>query len=790
MFYHHLKTAFRLFARNKIIFSINLLGMSIAFASMIIIGNWIYNEFRFDGFHEKKDRIYRLYEKQAFNGQNIQYLSSMPEWLTGTFEKEIPGIEASTGLFNVGNLWFGDKNHRVEGKNVTFTNNNIFKIFTFNIIDGDATEALTRPEHIVISESLAERYFEETMVAGKTINYQDEYELVVAGVFEDIPDNSHFQSEAFVSMEVRKPTWDMEDYNHTTSIYLLLDENTKAESLQEALQKHKNKYMPHDAAHVQLNIQPLSDVHLYSRHTIWGQNYKKSDIKLINMFLTIGILVMIISCINYINLSNASVTKRFREFGLKKVVGSGRVTLIIQFLFESFMVLFIAFWLSLLLIEGANPVLIKHDILEQSEFIYREVWFFPLMMVIVLLLSIASGIYPALVLTSVKPILLFKSNFIKNSQGLIMKRILVITQLSITCVLIISVIFISNQINYMKNKELGYSRKAIINIWASEPIRENYETIKSELIKHESIKNITSANIPLGNSMWRNGIDFEGKPADENWVTPYMMVDHNFVKFYHLKIIEGRGFDETNSLDRNEQAFLVNETLAKKIGGDQIIGKPFRIMNSKWGEVVGIIQDFNYRSLHHHIEPLAIRLGLNYNNLISIEANAADIPGTIKVLEQSWKQYQPDEPFKFSFLDQNLDNLYRSEERTSRIELIFCIISIVLSCIGLLGMYIYITEGKTKEIGVRKVNGASSYCILKLLSRELVLNVLVALFISVPVGGMVARSWVQNFAYQANVSWWIFLIAGGTVFLLAWFTISIITIRASRRNPVDALRYE
>ena len=790
MFYHHFKTALRLFARNKAIFLINLLGMSIAFASMIIIGNWIYNEFKFDGHHENKARIYRLYEKQAFKGQNIQYLSSMPEWLTGTFEKEIPGIEASTGLFRVGNLWFGDKKHRVEAKNVTFTNNNIFKIFTFNFVDGDPTEALNRPEHIVISESLAQRYFQETMVTGNTINYQDEYELVVVGVFEDIPDNSHFQSEAFVSMEIRKPTWDMEDYNHTTSIYLMLDEKTKAESLHGALQEHKNKYMHHDAAFVQFNIQPLSDVHLYSRHTIWGQNHKKSDIKLINIFLTIGILVIIISCINYINLSNASVTKRFREFGLKKVVGSDKATLILQFLFESFMVLFIAFWISLLLIEAANPLLIKYEILEQSEFIYRKAWFFPLMMVFVLLLSIASGIYPALILSSVKPIHLFKSNLVKNNQGLMIKRIFVITQLSITCVLIISVIFISKQIDFMKNKELGYTKEAIINIWTSEPIRANYETIKSELIKHGSIRNITSANIPLGNSMWRNGIDFEGKPEDENWVTPYMMVDHNFVDFYNLSIIEGRSFDETKSLDRNEQAFLINESLAKKIGGDQIIGKPFRIMNSKWGEIVGIIKDFNYRSLHHNIEPLALRLGLNYNNLISIQANAENITNTIKILEQSWRQYQPDEPFKFSFLDQNLDNLYKSEERTSRIELIFCIISILLSCIGLLGMYIFITENKTKEIGVRKVNGASSFGILQLLSKELVLNVLVALLISVPVGGIVTRNWVKNFAYQTDVSWWIFLISGVMVFLLAWLTISILTIRAARRNPVEALRYE
>jgi putative ABC transport system permease protein len=790
MLRHHLKTTLRLFMRNKSIALINFFGMSIGFASIIIIGNWVYNEVSFDGFHENKDRIYRVVEKQSFKGQDEKYLSSLPEWLTGTFEEDIRGVEASTGLFRVGNLWFGEKDNQIELKNVTFTDNNIFKIFTFNFISGSPENALSDPLSIVISESLAKKISPDKSPVGQSMLYQGEIEYVITAVIKDIPENSHFQAEVLVSIEGRKAAWDTEDYNHTTSIYLLLYEHTDPKSLIKPLQAHKDKYLPHNAESIEFQIQPLSAVHLYSKHTMWGQNYKKSDITLVYMFVIIGILVIVISTINYINLSTASMSKRFKEFGLKKVVGSSKSALIFQFLFESFLLLFLSFWLSLLLIEIVNPFLNSYNILEQTYFIYHQIWFFPLMLACIILLSILSGIYPAIVLSSVKPISLFKKNFNSGKKGLSLKRVLVVTQLSITCILIISVIYISKQINFMQHKELGYSREAVINIWSSQAIRENYQTIKSDLLQHNSIINITSSNVPLGNSMWRNCIHFEGELEGDEWVTPYMMVDYNFVDFYNIKIIHGRGFNEKFALDKDKKAFLINETLAKKMGGENIVGRKFRTCSSNWGEIVGVVQDFNYRSLHHSVEPLAIQLGKNYNNLISINANTENIQGTIDLLEKTWNEYQANQPFSFSFLDQSLNNLYKSEQRTARIEIIFCVISIVLSCIGLLGMYLFVTENKTKEIGIRKVNGASAQNILTMLSRELVINVIIALCISIPIGWIVVTNWVNDFAFKAQISWWIFAVSGILIFLLAWLTISYHSIKAARKNPVEALRYE
>jgi len=790
MILKYLKSAFRSFGRNKIASLINIFGMSIGLASIILICNWVYYEYSFDKFHNNKDRIYRLIEKQSFDGQDEQYLSSIPEWLVGTFEEDINGVESSTALFNVGSIWFGDNDNQIEVKNVTFTNNSFFKIFTLQFISGSPENALINPQSIVIVESLARKLFQDISPVGKTILYQNKKAYTITGVIEDIPNNSHFQTEMLVSIEERKPGWNQEDYNHTTSIYLLLDEDTDPVTLWKPLQQSKEKYMPNNAEFVEFQIQPLSDIHLFSKHTMWGQNWKKSDILLVKAFILIGIFVMIISTINYINLSTAAVSKRFKEFGLRKIVGSSKINLIIQFLFESFVLLFISFWLSLLIIELLKPVLIEIHLIEQSLNLYQSIEFLFLMILFIFILSIVAGIYPAIILSSVKPVDLFKKNLsnIKNSFSI--RKILVITQLSITTILTITVLFITKQMLFMQHKEMGYKSEAVINFYSGDIFRQNYETIKTDILTHNSILNVTSSNIPLGTSMWRNCIHFEGEQENDQWVTPYMMVDYNFFEFYDIQVTQGRTFSEDIALDKNHEAFLVNESLANEMGSENIIGRKFRTCNSKWGEVVGVIKDFNYRSLHHEIEPLAIQLGLDYRNLVSVKVSINDMQNAITLLEETWKAYQPDQPFRYSFLDENLNNLYASEKRTVRIVSIFSVISIIISCIGLLGLIMSVSESKTKEIGIRKVNGASVINVLKLLSGELISNVSIALIIAVPIGWYTVNLWRDNFAYKSTISWWIFALSGLLILIIAWLTISYHTIKAARKNPIEALRYE
>jgi putative ABC transport system permease protein len=764
--------------------------MSIGIASIILIGNWVIYEYSFDRFHEKGDRIYRLIEKQSFDGQDEKYLSSMPEWLVETFEKDINGVLASTALFNVGNIWFGDKHNRIEVKNVTFTNNKIFEIFSIALIAGNPSEALTNPQSIVITESLAKRIFKDMDPVGQSIFYQNEKEYIITGVMEDIPDNSHFQTEMLVSIEERKPAWNQNDYNHTTSIYLLLKEGIDPATLWEPLQKSKEKYMPENAEYIELQIQSLYDIHLNSTHTMWGQNWKKSDSILVNSFLLIGILVLVISMINYINLTTASGFTRFKEAGLRKVIGSGKKDLIFQFLSESFLLIFISFWLSLLIIELVRPLLVRYDFIEFRFDFYQYPLFFPLSFLFILILSVLSGIYPAIVISAVQPVELFKRTLSYRKGSIPVRKILVIVQLTITCVLAISVMFITKQMVFMQHKELGYDRDAVVYFYTGNTYRQHYKTIKKNLIKYESIEDVTSSNIPLGKSMWRNCIHFEGESQTDQWVTPYMMVDYNFFDFYNIEVAIGRTFSENNALDKNQRAFLVNQSLAAEIGNDGIIGKRFRTCNSRWGEIVGVLKDFNYRSLHHSVEPLAIQLGLDDKNVVSVRIKNGHTGEALETLKRTWNTYQPDQPFRYTFLDESLNNLYEAETRTVKVVSLFSVISIIISCIGLLGLIMFVSESRTKEIGIRKVNGASLKNVIALLTGELMLNLIIALMIAIPFGWYVTNQWRSNFAYKAGISWWVFVISGGMVLFLAFLSVSFHTIKAARKNPSEVLRYE
>jgi len=790
MFSNNLKIALRTFRRNKGISLINLIGMSVGFASLFIIINWACNEFSFDRFHENRNRIYRVIEKQEFQGQDLKYLSAMPEWLIGIFEEDIPGIEASTGLLYWGQTWFGVGNNRFEAKNVTYTDNNIFRIFSLDFIFGNPETALKEPFSMVLTESLSRKLFKENSPVGRIIQYQDKHPYTITGVIKDIPGNSHFQADVLLSIKERISDWDRDNYNHSTSIYLLLEEKTDPVSLYDPLQEMKNLYLSGISNYIEFQIQPLKDIHLYSKHTMWGQNWKKSDISVVIILLLVGFLIIIISTINYINLSIALINKRFVEFGTKKIAGSSRFSLIVQYFLESMFFLFISFSLSILMVEILNPALIASGILDNTHYIYHQFWFYLATLGFIVILSFLASIYPAHILISKKILVLLQKSKEQAIHKFPISRLLIIAQLAISCTLITYVSYMLKQINFMQKKDLGYTQEAIINFQAGDNFSVHYETIKKDLLIHPSIKEVTSSNTALGRSLWRNCIHFEGESEDDQWITPYMMVDYNFIDFYNIRVVEGRGFNHNFVLDRNNEAFIINESLANAIGRENILGRKFRTCESAWGEIVGVVQDFNYNSLHHNVEPLAIQLGALYKRIISVKANPGNIKASLVVLEKIWNHYQPDQPFQYSFLDVKLMNLYASEQRLVKIHTLFSFISILLSCIGILGIFISLVDLKTKEIGIRKVHGASSLKIVILLSRGVFSNIAMGLILAIPVTLVSVNLWRQNYAFTTEFSWWIFGLSGIIVMLLAWLTVCYIAIKASRRNPIDALRYE
>jgi putative ABC transport system permease protein len=791
MFHFLLKSILRNLLRNRTFSVINIIGMSLGIACTIIIFSWAHYEFSFDRFHEKGDRIYRLIERQYFKGQDEKFLAAMPEWLINTFEEDIESVEASTGIRNMGTIWLGEGDSLIPMHNASLADNKIFEIFSFKFISGNPRNALSDPSGVVLTRSAAERLFKGESPIGKRFKYQDIYEFEVTGVIEDIPDNSHIQFDMLVSIEGFRQYWNLNNYNHTTNIYLLLKPGQSPEDIYTALQDHKDRFMPYNANMIEFQLQPLFDQHLRSSFIMWGTNYKKSNIIYVRSFMLIGLLIILVSCINYINLATASASKRYRETSIKKIIGSSRIQLVFQFMIESFVLLFISFWFSLLLIEIVRTFLqnLGLDILLFGN--YFNYKFISLSLLLVTLLSLISGIYPAIYLTSFSSLDAFKRTYNTKTRKFPIRKGLVIIQLTISCILIIGVIIISRQVEFMKSKDMGFNRESILICYTTEPIQEKYDLIKTELLADNSIIEVTSSNIPLGTPMWRNGIHFEGKDENTNWVTPYMMVDYNFIDFYDIELAKGRAFSEEYALDKHKEAYLINETLAEKLPYDNPIGKKFRTSAvSDVGEIVGIVKNFNYRSLHHNIETLVIQLGVNYKNVLSVKINSLNYKKAIQHLEDTWYKYESRTPFNYYFLDQGINDLYQSEFRTIQVVGIFSILSIVISCIGLFGLILYITQGKTKEIGVRKVNGATIGNIVYLLSRDLLLNIVLSLMIACPISLFAVTKWLQGFAYKTTIGWWVFVLSGIIVAIFALLAVSWQSIQAARKNPVDSLRYE
>jgi putative ABC transport system permease protein len=782
--------AFRAILKNKPWFFINVIGFSLAFAIAFLIFSWASFEFSYDKFNKNHTRIYRIIEKQNFQGQDQQYLASIPEYLANTFEKEIPEIEASTCFKMEANFWIKNNNELIEIDNVLFVDNKVFDIFSFDFIGGNPKNALIDPYTVVLTQSTAKKLFNEELPLGKTIELDNNKTYIIKGIIKDIPQNSHLQFNMLLSLEERKPGWDYNNGNHNASCYVLLKPNADVKSISPKLKLFYKKYLPFDADFANFQLQPLKDIHLDSMFTRWEINWNKFDRKYVDAFIIVAFLILFIVISNYINLTLAYSTKRNIEVGLKKIAGSKRQTLIMQFFIETSLVILISFLLAIMLFENAVPLMQK-TILKSYNFNYSgsSTQFYIAVLLIVFIVELA-GIYPSIIFTSFSPISVLKNNFTQHIKGYTLRKALTIIQFIITIVLIISLLIIVKQINYLKTKNLGYNTEHIILLPANTYIKDHYDDIKEDLLKYPSILDITHSNTRLSGKTWRSPIEFEGQQANVKWVVPYMIVDFNFIDFYKMAVVQGRNFSSDLTLDKQGTAFIINESLAKKLDYENPVGKKFRNGETGWGEIIGVVRDFNYSSLHDAIEPILFYPSKNYLLEISIKINGSNMPATLKFLESKWAAYNPNRSFQYSFLDKTIEQFYTKEEDARRLIILFSAISIFLSIIGLYGMVSFLVKKRTKEIGIRKINGARVSEILAMLNIDFMKWVTIAFIIASPIAWYIMRKWLQNFAYRTEMSWWIFALAGIIALGIALFTVSWQSWRAATRNPVEALRYE
>ncbi|HVX25657.1 MAG TPA: ABC transporter permease [Parafilimonas sp.] len=800
MFKNYFKTAWRNLVKNKIFSFINILGLAVGMAACFLIFLYVSFETSYDSFNSKADRIYRIVSDVKTPSETVRDGTTITP-LAIYLKKDFPEVEDAV-RFSVDGFLVKKGDIKFQEKRAVCADSTLFNIFDFPLVEGNKKTALTEPMSIVLSQTLAKKYFGNTdplgqhlLLTGAAIN------ATVTGIMKDIPVNSQIQADLFVSMSSYKQiygqaTSDSEWTDHNYYTYLLLKPHTDVRAFEKKLPAFMERYHGEQARQLQmfetLYLEPLRDVYLKTTHTgFTDPNFLQTgNINNVYIFSVVAIFILLIACINFINLTTARSAERAKEVGIRKVVGAARTQLAKQFIGESLIICLIAFALSVLLCTLTLPLFNELAGKTISSSIFNN----PVHVIILFSLSVfigfAAGIYPSLVLSSFKPVSVLKGKFTTSTKGLILRKGLVVFQFTISIFLIASTIIVYVQLNYMRSQNLGFNKDQEIIINTN--YDKNKDAFKQSLSSVPGVRSTTySSYVPGGgyNSAYSEVQNAKGEMQKTNLNLNF--VDYDYIKQYDLQLAAGRAFSKDFATD-STQAMIINESAAKMLryaSPQQAIGRNF----SQWGrqgKIIGVLKDFHYASLQQPIEPLTMRIEPGGFGMLSIKVAATNLPSTIKVIENKWNTIIPNRPFEYYFLDEFFNKQYRDDENFGNLFFNFAVLAIFISCLGLLGLSSYSTIQRTKEIGVRKILGASVSGIVNLLSTEFIKLVLIAFVIATPIAWLSMSKWLQGFAYRTNISWWVFALSAFLSVFIAFATISYQAIKAAIANPVKSLRTE
>ena len=791
MFKNYLITAYRNIKRQKLYSFINIFGLAIGMTCCILILLLIQYDLSFDNFHRKSNQIYLLKEIQSFSGRPSRHDSMTPPAMGPAITDEYPEVINYTRILDGGALFPQYKDTRVEIGYSYFADPSVFQMFDFELIAGNPKTALNEPRSIVITEKIAQKFFGQDDPIGKVLLLDDVFWIndppntpyMVTGVIKNIPRNSYLRFDALISARTfnnltpEKASWDTSD----RLTYLLLDKNTDYKELEKKFPEFVDKYYPAWTDNYVLYLQPLRDIH-------WDE----IDKTYIYVSSVVALFILLIACINFVNLATARSANRAKEVGIRKVMGAHRWQLIKQFLGESMFLSFCAMILTTVLIELVLPVF--NEIWEISGeilvFDYFDNWVLLLDFIgIFLCVGILAGSYPAFFISAFQPAVVLKGSVKAGARGIQLRRILVVAQFAISIILIICTGIMTEQLHYMQNKDLGFNRDNVL-ILNTFP---KMESIKHELLQNPSIIGVTASDGIFFVRHFTSDIDFEGRSPDESWNVPYMPIDYDFISFYGLKIVAGRDFSREFTTDSTD-AYIINEAMVKKLGWKSPVGKPFALCKEtkNMGRVIGVVKDFYFDSFRKEIGPVVLCLRPNHFEFLSVRISPENVSGTRQYLEKIWSQYTPTgrPPYKFYFLDDNTAWRFRYDTKIRKILGSFSILAVIIACLGIFGLISFTAEQRTKEIGIRKALGASVSSIFLLLSKEFMKLLGIAILIACPIAWYIMDRWLQDFAYRVKLDLWMFVLAGLLALLIALLTVSYQAIKAARANPVDALRYE
>ena len=809
MIYNYLKIAVRNLLKYKFISFINLFGLTVGLACCLLILTYILHELSYDRYHKNADRIYRV--TRSFNnpetGAQSLNLGTVAPPFGPLLQNDFQEIEKMTRLFNAGTVVFKYEDKIFNQQNVYFADENIFSMFSVSIVKGDTKNALTEPFNILITEETAKKYFGNDDPINKLIKVNSQVSAKVTGVYKAFPANTHIHPDVLVSFntlknpaiygeEALRTNWG----NNSFFTYIQLPPHYDYKKMEARFPAFLDKYMGgHESAEfkpsqwTKLSLQKLTDIHLRSHTDLEAE--ENGDISRVYIFSAIGLFILLIACINYMNLSTARSALRAREIGVRKVVGARRKEIINQFLAESVLLCWLAIILAFVLTFFLLPLLNQVSGQQLSIDILNHGYVIVPVLMVPFAIGIVSGIYPALFMSSFKPVNVLKGLLKTGSSNISFRKVLVTTQFTISIILIISTGVVYRQMNYMQQKSLGYDREHILTLGNPDALNDKFETFRTELLSNSSVINAgRSSRIPTGRLLDANGAQTQkgDSMVPVSADIKYVSADKDFINTYGVKVLAGRGFAKDFGTDSS--SFIINEAAVKVLGfasNEEAIGRSFTYGGRK-GSLVGVINDFHFESMHQKIVPLVLlipRSPEGYNR-ISVKVAGTNIPATISFIEKTWKKFLPETPYQFTFLDDNFNRLYQSEQRQGTLFTIFSVIAIFIACLGLFGLSAFSISQRIKEIGIRKVLGANISTIVTLLSKDYLKLVLVASLLAFPVAWYAMSNWLNDFAYRITMPWWVFMLAGIIAAAIALFTISFQAVKAAVNNPVKSLRTE
>ncbi len=811
MIRNYFKIAWRNLMKYKFISFINLFGLTVGLTCCLLITTYIINELSFDRYNKKAENIYRV--TRSFNnseGVVSLNLSTISPPFGYYFPTDFPEIKEMTRLLNNGTTPLKYQDKLINEPDVYFADEHLFDVFTLLVLQGDPKTALREPFSVMLSEETAKKYFGGDDPMNKVLRANNQFDVKVTGIYKAFPANSHLHPGMLISFNTLKDSavYGAENLrtnwgNNSFFTYLLLPDHYDANRMIAQFPAFVNRRMDHKdyngdlpSKYTKLGLQKLTNIHLYS-HTDYEAE-PNGDITRVYIFSVIALFILLIACINYMNLSTARSALRAREIGIRKVIGARRKELIFQFLSESVLISCTAILISFILLYFALPWLNR---ISDQHLSVRILVNWKILIPIFLtpfVVGILSGLYPALFMSSFQPVKTLKGIFKAGSGNISFRKLLVVAQFAISIVLIITTVIVFQQLRYMQSTSLGYDKEHIFTVPYSNFLNSSYESFRNELLQNRDVRDVArSSRIPTGRLLDAMGasayIGDSLRPVTAD--IKFLATDYDFIPTYGVPLAAGRNFSRTYGTDTSN--FILNQASVQAIGWkspQEAIGKDFKYGSLK-GKVIGVIRDFHFESLHQKIVPMVLvnpktDPNQSFFNSLSVKISGNNMAATLAAVEKTWKKYLPEIPYQYTFLEENFNKLYESEQRQGAIFTIFSCIAIFIACLGLFGLSAFAITQRLKEIGVRIVLGAKMNSIVTLLSKDFLRLVLIASVIAFPVAWYAMTRWLQDFAYRINIQWWVFILSAVVALIVALGTVSFHAVKAALTNPVRSLRSE